>query len=161
MQLGNSIKKKRGFISICSPICDFFLSCCNMILCLNNEQLWSKLNGLGKNMIIFSLIFGALLLIDLYITRVYNKKIDSDRVKENVAAQKKVEATVTPNSNIHNPTTNYNPTVEKPANSNSYDYNKNSFENSNNNNNSFNNNSFNNNYNNNNWNKSYKSKNRL
>ena len=150
MQLGNSIKKKRGFISICSPICDFFLSCCNMILCLNNEQLWSKLNGLGKNMIIFALIFGALLLIDLYITRVYNKKIDSDRVKENVAAQKKVEATVTPNSNIHNPTTNYNPTVEKPANSNSNDYNKNSFETNNNNNNNFNNNGFNNNYNNNN-----------
>ncbi len=121
-----------------------------MILCLNNEQLWSKLNGLGKNMIIFALIFGALLLIDLYIARVYNKKIDSDRVKENVAAQKKVEAAVTPSANIHNATTNYNPTVEKPANSYSNDYNKNSFENNNNNNNSFSNNGFNNNYNNNN-----------
>ena len=81
-QFVNSIKKKRGFVSIVAPFMDICFASANMILLLNNDQIWSLLKGFGKDMITYSIIFGIFILLDAYIGMFVNKKIDAGEYKK-------------------------------------------------------------------------------
>ena len=81
-QFVNSIKKKRGFVSIVAPFMDICFASANMILLLNNDQIWTLLKGFGKDMITYSIIFGVFILLDAYIGMFVNKKIDAGEYKK-------------------------------------------------------------------------------
>ena len=81
-QFVNSIKKKRGFVSIVAPFLDICFASANMILLLNNDQIWTLLKGFGKDMITYSIIFGVFILLDAYIGMFVNKKIDAGEYKK-------------------------------------------------------------------------------